>query len=51
MIQRLRIWWAWTAEPFLRNPVRTVRDWLRRDEPFTPEELAELTPAERKALK
>lgn len=51
MWRNLTIWWVWTARPFILHPVRTIRDWLRRDEPFTPEELAALTPAERKALK
>lgn len=49
--QTLTIWWVWTARPFLLHPIRTIRDWLRRDEPFTEEELAALTPEEKKALK
>ncbi len=50
------IWWAWTAEPFLRNPIRTIRQWLTpakslRDIDFNEEDLRHLTPEERKALK
>lgn len=22
------IWWVWTAEPFLRNPIRMIKGWL-----------------------
>ena len=50
MRQAVVIWWVWTARPFLLHPIRTIRDWLRRDEPFTQDELDSLTPQERKLL-
>ena len=47
----LRIWWAWTARPFLLNPIATIKDLLRVPDPITEHDLAQLTPEERKALK
>lgn len=50
MIRYLIIWWTWTAEPFLFNPIATIKGWLRKDEALSPDDLAALTPEERKAL-
>lgn len=50
MRKTLMIWWIWTVEPFLRHPIRTVRQWFERPE-LTADDLANLTPEERKALK
>ena len=50
---KARIWWAWTAQPFLSHPVETIRDWMdpkRHDDPLDWDDLPHLTPEERKAL-
>ncbi len=47
----LRSFWAWDVLPFLRNPIASIKDWFRKPEPLTDDDLAALTPAERKALK
>jgi hypothetical protein len=46
----LRSFWAWDVLPFLFNPIQSIRDMFRKER-FTDEELADLTPEERKALK
>ena len=50
-MKTLIIWWVWTAGPFLTHPIRTIREWVARNEPYTDDELAHLTPEEQKALK
>lgn len=54
--KELWIWWVWTAEPFLRHPILTIKDWCTptkslRGINFDEEDLHHLTPEERKALK
>ena len=44
------IWWVWTGRPFLLHPIRTIRDWFAGTE-LSADDLAHLTPEERKALK
>jgi len=50
MGQTLITWWVWTARPFMLHPIQTIKDQFRR-EPVTEDDLAALTPEERKALK
>lgn len=44
------IWWVWTGRPFLFHPIRTIREWFTWPE-IEADDLAHLTPEERKALK
>ena len=49
LTKEVRIWWIWTAEPFIRHPIRSIRDLFRKPD-VTAEDLEHLTPEERKAL-
>lgn len=56
LTNEVRIWWVWTAEPFICHPIRSIKDWLTptkslRGIDFDEEDLRHLTPEERKALK
>lgn len=50
MKQTLITWWVWTARPFILHPIRSTKELFYR-EPVTEDDLAALTPEERKALK
>ena len=43
-------WWVWTARPFMLHPIRSIKQLFER-EPVSEDDLAALTPEERKALK
>ena len=49
-LRDLNTWWVWTARPAIFHPIQTIKDQFRR-EPVSEEDLAHLTPEERKALK
>lgn len=42
-------WWVWTARPFMLHPIRSTKELFYR-EPVTEDDLAHLTPEERKAI-
>lgn len=50
LTKRAWIWWVWSAEPFIRHPIRSICDLFRRPD-VTEKDMAHLTPEERKALK
>ena len=50
LTKRAWIWWVWTLEPAIRHPIATIRDLFRKPD-VTDDDLAHLTPEERKALK
>ena len=49
-LEAIACWWVWTARPFILHPIQTIKDHFRR-EPVSEDDLAHLTPEERKAIK
>lgn len=48
-MRAVNVWWVWTARPFILHPIQTIKDHFRR-EPVSEDDLAHLTPEERKAI-